>query len=177
MAELPPVIQTARVSLRPLVESDVGENYLAWFSDPEAVRFIEAARTPQTLDSLRAFVRARVGRRDVWFHGMFDHEDGVLVGTIKCEPIDRVAQVAVMGILIGDPRWRGVGLAAEVIPAIARALRASECIEHLDLGVHMENVRAVKAYERIGFRAVERTGRAIRMRWSTCEAGVDGISR
>jgi RimJ/RimL family protein N-acetyltransferase len=172
--EFVPNIRTERVELRPLVESDVGSAYLAWFSDPSAVQFIESARRPQTIDSLRSFVRERTDRSDVWFHGMFTWSDGTLVGTIKCEPIDPIARVAVMGILIGDPRWRGVGLAAEVIPAIARALRELKGIEHLDLGVHVDNVRAVRAYERIGFQVLEKSGQAIRMRWPTCKARVDG---
>lgn len=162
-----PTIETPRVSLRPITEADVGPEYLGWFSDPDAVRFIDAARTTQTIDSLRAFVRARMGRADVWFHGMFARDGGMLIGTIKCEPIDRVARSAVMGILIGSPRWRGVGLAAEVIGAVAGALRSSADIEHLDLGVHPENVRAVRAYERMGFRQISSTSSALRMRLDT----------
>ncbi len=103
----------------------------------------------------------------MWFHGMFARDGGMLIGTIKCEPIDRVARSAVMGILIGSPRWRCVGLAAEVIGAVAGALRSSAGIEHLDLGVHPENVRAVRAYERMGFRQISSTSSTLRMRLDT----------
>lgn len=159
-----PVIETPRMILRPLAETDVGPDYLGWFSDSEAVRFIDAARVSQSTESLHEYVRARIGRPDVWFHGMFERDRGVLVGTIKCEPIDRVTRTAVMGILIGSSRWRGVGLAAEVISAVAGALRSNEGIQQLDLGVHPDNVRAIRAYRRIGFRIVSATSSALRMR-------------
>ena len=89
-----PVIRTSRTMLRPIVETDVGETYLSWFSDPEVFPYSDAARTGQTIGSLRAFIRDRAGRSDVWFHGIFSRVDGTLVGTIKCEPID-----------VGSPSW------------------------------------------------------------------------
>lgn len=174
MGTTAPIIRTARVILRPLVDSDVGQSYLDWFDDPEVRRFIEAARVPQTIESLRRFVRDRMGRSDVWFHGMFVAENDRLVGTIKCEPVNVADRTAVMGILIGAPEWRGVGLAGELMPAVALALRTSLGIKHVDLGVHRENQRACCAYERIGFRIVGRTDAGFCMRLDTATLG--GIS-
>jgi RimJ/RimL family protein N-acetyltransferase len=170
-----PIIRTERAVLRPLAESDVGQSYLNWFSDPEVGRFIEAARVPQTIESLRSFVRVRLGRPDVWFHGMFVGNDEQFVGTIKCEPVDVTTRTAVMGILIGAPDWRGVGLAGELMPAVALALRDCLGIEHVDLGVHRENRRACRAYERIGFRTVGETDAGFRMRLNT--ATLTSVSR
>jgi RimJ/RimL family protein N-acetyltransferase len=161
--------------LRPLVEADVGQSYLDWFSDPEVIRFIEAARVPQSIESLRCFIRVRQGRADVWFHGIFVGKDAKLVGTIKCEPIDSKAGVAVMGILIGELGWRGAGLAGEVISAVAAALRNRAGIARLELGVHPDNNRAVRAYERIGFKVVSRSPNALWMRLQA-EGGSDGAS-
>jgi RimJ/RimL family protein N-acetyltransferase len=160
-------IYTQRTKLRPITESDVGARYLGWFSDAEAVRFIESARSPQSIESLRAFVRDRADRPDIWFLGIFCRDDGGLIGTIKVEPIDTESGVAVMGILIGEAKWRGIGLAGEVIAAVARELDARLGIRHLDLGVHPDNARAFRAYERIGFRTQSANPRAIRMRLST----------
>jgi RimJ/RimL family protein N-acetyltransferase len=160
-------IRTERTELRPIAEADVGPRYLGWFSDAETVRFIESARNPQSLESLRAFIRARADRPDIWFLGIFSREGGGLIGTIKVEPIDIESGVAVMGILIGEAKWRGVGLAGEVISAVARELGSRLGIRHLDLGVHPENARALRAYERIGFRTQSTSPRAIRMRLST----------
>ncbi|MFZ4723229.1 MAG: GNAT family N-acetyltransferase [Phycisphaerales bacterium] len=159
-----PIIRTERAVLRPLVEADVGQAYLDWFSDPEVVRFIEAARVPQSIESLRSFVRLRSGRSDVWFFGIFVGRAERLVGTIKCEPIDAQARLAVMGILIGAADWRGVGLAGELMPAVALTLHDRLGVRHIDLGVDRENLRACRAYERIGFRASGETSSGVRMR-------------
>jgi ribosomal-protein-alanine N-acetyltransferase len=144
-------INTARLWLRPLKLADVSPRYLSWFDDPEVQRYIAAARVSQTQETLSAYVADRQDRDDVLFLGIFARDSGAHIGTIKYEPVDVANRYAVMGIMIGEPTFRGKGLAQEAIVASSRWLQTHCGTTQIVLGVHRENVPAIRAYERIGF--------------------------
>jgi ribosomal-protein-alanine N-acetyltransferase len=144
-------IRTSRFVLRELRESDVSGRYLSWFADDAARTQITAAATTRTLTDLKQYVRERTGRDDVLFLGIFDAASGLHVGNIKYEPVDTEHGWAVMGILIGEPAYRGAGVAGEVLTASAGWLRTHRGIREITLGVRRSNTSAVRAYEKLGF--------------------------
>lgn len=144
-------IRTARFRLRPLTVADATQTYLGWLRDPAAARYIDAAAGTTALADLRAYIQAREGRSDVLFLGIFESATGTHIGNIKFEPIDDGAGVAVMGILIGDPSWRGRGVAPEVLHATAEWLRTHRGIRQIALGVSASNTPAIRAYQAVGF--------------------------
>ena len=56
-----------------------------------------------------------------------------------------------MGILIGDPAYRGLGVASEAIKESATWLRRHRNINQIVLGVHKNNEAAIRAYKKAGF--------------------------
>lgn len=146
------LIETDRCRLRPLTEADATETYLSWFRDDETARNLSTPANTQTIDSIRAFIRERAGREDILFLGIFAADSGAHIGNIKYEPVDAKAGYAVMGILIGDPAWRGKGIAQEVLRASAAWLKSERGIRQILLGVSPDNPAAVRAYEGVGFR-------------------------
>ena len=146
-----PEIATPRFVLRDLRQEDITPRYLEWFVDPAAQKHITAASSTHTLAQLRAYLAARTGRDDVLFLGIFDRTSGLHIGNVKYEPVDRTRGYAVMGILVGDPEFRGRGVAGEVIAASSRWLQAHGGIREIILGVHRDNTAAIQAYERVGF--------------------------
>ena len=144
-------ILTPRFRLRELTLDDVGERYLAWLADPVSVRFITAAAQTRGLEDLRVYVRERIGRTDVLFLGIFDRATGLHVGNVKYEPVDSERGFAIMGILIGEPAYRGKGASREVLEASARWLGEHRGIREILLGVAEDNVSAIRAYEAVGF--------------------------
>lgn len=153
---MPPVeILTKRFLLRSLSEHDVTERYFSWLNDYEAQKFITAAVPNQSLSDLRKYVGDRTGRDDLLFLGIFDKTNGMHVGNIKYEPVNVDLGYAVMGILIGDPAYRGKGVAVEVLHASAGWLKKNRRIKQILLGVSKENRAAVRAYQQAGFLAEE----------------------
>ncbi len=144
-------IATERFLLRTLSESDATERYLGWLDDQEARKYIVAAATIEKLADLRAYIRERTGRDEVVFLGIFNKGNGLHIGNIKYEPVDSVAGYAIMGVLIGDPVYRGKGVTAEVLAASANWLRQHRRIRQILLGVDKENKAAIRAYEKVGF--------------------------
>jgi [ribosomal protein S5]-alanine N-acetyltransferase len=164
-------IETPRFLLRELSADDVSERYLSWFSDPDARANISAAAATKELDDLRRYVEERVGREDVLFLGIFDRKSGIHIGNVKYEPLDRARGYAIMGILVGDPAFRGKGVASEVLAASGRWLQQHRDIKEIVLGVDRSNAGAIRAYEKVGYRVARTphipvTGdRAVTMVW------------
>jgi RimJ/RimL family protein N-acetyltransferase len=144
-------LETPRFRLRELTLEDVTERYLGWFRDPDAARHIASAGDTRELSDLTAYVAARLNRDDVLFLGIFDRTSGEHIGNLKYEPVNAVEGYAIMGILIGEPAYRGRGAAAEVLAASARWLRDHRDITEVVLGVSTTNERAIRSYQAAGF--------------------------
>ena len=145
------IIETDRFLLRTLAEEDVSDRYLAWLRNDEALSFITAAKRTSTLSSLREYVRTHSARPDTLFLGIFGKDNNLHVGNIKYQPVDSQKGYAVMGILIGDPAYRGLGVASEAIKESAIWLKRHRNINQIVLGVHKKNEAAIRAYKKAGF--------------------------
>jgi RimJ/RimL family protein N-acetyltransferase len=144
-------IRTPRFRLRELTVEDATDRYLAWFRDPQAAQYITAAPDTTALADLRQYLSERVDRDDVLFLGIFDQSTSLHIGNIKYEPVSSLEGYAVMGILIGDPAWRGRGVAGEVLEASGRWLRQHCGILQIVLGVSASHANAIRTYESAGF--------------------------
>ena len=49
-------IDAKRIFLRPLEKADCTNLYVSWLNDPEVNRYLETRHTPQTLETVEAFV-------------------------------------------------------------------------------------------------------------------------
>lgn len=141
-------ILTNRFILRPLRVDDVSDRYAGWLSDQATSQYITAKLN---LADLRQYVLEHSGREDVLFLGIFERASGLHIGNIKYEPVNSTLGYAIMGILIGEPNWRGKGVATEVILASAEWLRQCRNIKQIVLGVHRVNTAAILAYQKVGF--------------------------
>ena len=156
IAKMSVIIITSRIILRSLVEADVSERYLGWFINTNSTKdFIVATPKMKKLSDLLFYIQERVNRKDVVFLGMFDRDNGLHIGNIKYEPINFEAGYAVMGILIGDPEYRGKGIATEVLMASAEWLKQNLSIKKILLGVEGDHETAIKAYLKAGFKMEE----------------------
>lgn len=150
------LIKTERFDLRDLTEMDASIEYLSWLSDPNTKRFISAAKKTQNLAELKNFIRERTDSDFVRFFGIFERATNKHIGNIKYEPIDTKLRYAIMGVLIGDPLFRGVGVFGEVYPATSRYIRDTYNLSNIFLGVDYHNSAAIKSYEKVGFLETER---------------------
>jgi ribosomal-protein-alanine N-acetyltransferase len=151
MAFCKKIIETERLSIRQLVPGDVSERYLSWMRDEQAKKYITAAENTFQLNDLRDYIEVRLGREDVWFCAIFDKVRNLHIGNIKYEPIVPSLKSAVMGVLIGDPDYRGQGIFEEAFVPTAQYLNTCCDIDAIYLGVDVRNLAAVKAYRAVGF--------------------------
>ena len=145
-------IETDRFALRPLTPDDATPRYLDWLAQDEVREHIVTASETRSLDSLRGYIASRSGRDDVLFLGIFDLQNGTHVGNVKYEPLNVKERFAIMGILIGEPAWRGRGVAEEVIRASAQWLNVQHGIRDIILSVMSDHQAAISSYRKIGFK-------------------------
>ncbi|MDX9713888.1 MAG: GNAT family protein [Dissulfurispiraceae bacterium] len=140
-----------RFILRELSANDVTSQYLGWLQDVDAKKYITAASHTSCLSDLKQYVCSRIGREDILFLGIFDKSTGLHIGNIKYEPVNSALGFAVMGILIGNPAFRGKGVATEVLNSSAQWLKTHRNIDQILLGVSKYNIKAIRSYEKTGF--------------------------
>jgi [ribosomal protein S5]-alanine N-acetyltransferase len=144
-------IHTERFLLRELELKDVTERYLSWLHDTKAKQFIAFVDKEKDISDLKKYVQSRIGRDDILFLGIFEKATQLHIGNIKFEPVDSALGYAIMGMLIGDPDYRGIGVAAEVLRTSAQWLQKYRQVSQIVLGVSLDNPEAIRAYEKVGF--------------------------
>jgi [ribosomal protein S5]-alanine N-acetyltransferase len=148
-------ILTDRFLLRNIEEKDVTERYLNWFHDLQTRKYIAAASNTKSLLDIRRYVKERVNRDDVLFLGIFEKNSLLHIGNIKYEPVNSELGYAIMGIMIGDPEYRGKGVGTEVLKASADWLKLHCNIKQIVLGVSEDNPGAIRSYEKAGFKLAD----------------------
>jgi len=146
------MIDSSRLTLRPLTTDDVGADYVRWMNDPDVVRFLEVRHDPaQTPDDVKAFVSACAGDPDTDLFGAFRKIDGAHIGNIKLGPIHRHYGTSEIGLLIGDPAARGQGFGAEMIKSVAEFAFGKLALRKLTAGCYEANLGSLRAFLNSGF--------------------------
>ena len=127
--------------------------YLSWFTNKQAKKFIEYASNEHTIQELKFYVKEKENSNNAWLLGIFTNDFSKHIGNIKYEPIDLNNRTAEMGILIGNKDWRGKSVGPEVILGSASWLKKNIGITTITLGVDAENIEAIAAYKKSGFKS------------------------
>lgn len=146
--------RSAEVELFPLTPEDVTERYVGWLNDPQINRYLESRFERHTLDSTRTFVAdCAASSKSVLFGIRCKHMDGAHVGNIKIETNARHG-LGEVGILLGEKRVHGRGVATEAIRLAAGVAREELHLRKLTAGCYAGNKGSERAFVKAGF-AVE----------------------
>ncbi|VVH61800.1 hypothetical protein BSPWISOX_1812 [uncultured Gammaproteobacteria bacterium] len=157
------VINTERFQLKTLTTKDVTEKYLSWFSESKRVsQYISFAQKKANMSDLIQYVKDRENREDILFLAIFT-DCAQHIGNIKYEPINFEDESATMGILIGDKKWRGRGVASEVIKGSSEYLKGNYGVKNIELGVDKNNTPAITAYKKMQFKVTKETDSGFKM--------------
>jgi ribosomal-protein-alanine N-acetyltransferase len=141
-----------RVELFALSVQDVTSEYVSWLNDPVVTQYSESRFAVHTMDSTQAFVEACRSRQSSILWGIrvlgTEHKH---VGNVKLDAISAVHRTAEVGILIGDRRAWGQGIATRVLEVVAGIAKDELALRKLTAGCYEDNVASIKAFERAGF--------------------------
>ena len=145
-------IDSERLNLRALRESDVTDSYVAWMNDREVNRFLESRFHDQTKEAVQAFVRDALLSPNTLLFGIFAGPSGDHVGNIKVSEVSEAHLTAELGFIIGDRSVWGLGYATEAIFCVSEWAFSVLGLEKLTAGCYSENIGSKKALEKSGFR-------------------------
>jgi len=123
-------------------------NYLNWMKD-EGNKFIESVRQNWSIQELTSFVDECNSLNSCVLLGIFEGNNHI--GNIKIDQIDIAKKSAWIGILIGSRTHRGIGLGHTVMTNTTKKFYELFNIENFFLGVDIQNLPAIKSYEKSGF--------------------------
>jgi RimJ/RimL family protein N-acetyltransferase len=146
----------ALVRLRAMEEDDLPRvNELFW--DPDVTAGVGAG-WPEPLAGTRAFWEStRANPNSELF--AIETLDGELVGGCSLFDIDARNRSAVLGIWVGKPYWDH-GYGTDAVRTLCRFGFREMNFRRVSLGVYGSNPRAVRAYEKVGFKVEGRRRRA-----------------
>ena len=163
MADEPQLVAVGeRVALGP-IRKDLVDRYLRWVNDLEVRHGLVnlGLYTPESEETWYAEASAAMGKPEpeaVHFT-IYDRSDGAPVGTTSLFGIEWRLSRARFGILLGERRGAGLGTEATRL-ALDWAFTVLG-LHNVMLEVLPWNARAIRAYERAGFRVIGRRRSAL----------------
>lgn len=140
-----------KTRIRPLEEEDI-ERLLEWAADEEVNYWSSGAWPLNTLQTREQIMEKFLDSHpDVYRYGI-ETNDGLLIGTIGFDQINVPARSVSLMIVIGDKAYWGQGYGTDAIITFARFLFAQWNFHRISLDTWDENKRALKAYEKAGFK-------------------------
>jgi len=143
-------LETKRLYIRNIKFQDVSVQYLYWLKNDNN-KYIINSNNYTKLEDLKNYVITMNSKPNVLFLAIFDKVTKKHIGNIKYDPINIKDKFTIMGILIGNDAYKGMGIAKEVIIITASFLYNKFGIDKIFLGVNKNNLSAIIAYEKIGF--------------------------
>ena len=146
------MIRGERLYLR-AVERDDLQRCHDWMND-ESLRATLAQRYPMSLAQEADWIERTTRGQDTskLTFAICLIEGDRHIGNCSLEAIERDNGVATFGILIGEGDARGQGFGEEATRVLCRFAFDEMNLHKIRLDVHETNARAIRTYERVGFR-------------------------
>jgi RimJ/RimL family protein N-acetyltransferase len=147
-----PFLKGERVSLRPILESDLTEECRDWFNDEEACRYNSHHRFPNYDEDMRAYYEETLRSHDHLVLAIVENETDKHIGNVSLQNIDHIARSAEFAIMIGAASARGKGIGKEAMSLIVSHGFKELNLHRIYLGTSDDNVGMQKLALSLGFR-------------------------
>lgn len=145
------MLESSRLILRGLCQSDLTERYVNWLNDPDVNRFLETRFAPQTIDTIYQYWNDHhLDTASPWF-AIINKSTSSHIGNIKVGPISLFHRRADISLFIGDKDSWGQGYATEAIKLIAKWSFTELDLIKLTAGAYSSNMASQKAFLKAGF--------------------------
>lgn len=155
-------IEGQRIYLKTLKEINATEEYCSWINDKSVNKYLDTKST--TVKELREYIKIRSNDPNCLFLGIFLKNNNIHIGNIKLEPIDFKKKTGTLGILIGVRNFWNKGFGTEALNFLINYAFNSLNLERISLGVYKDNISAIKAYEKSGFKLYKENKKGYKMR-------------
>jgi RimJ/RimL family protein N-acetyltransferase len=143
------VILGKKTRLRAIEREDI-PTFVRWLNDPEVRRY------------LKLYLPMSKAEEEEWFTAhlkddnsrifTIETEEGVAIGNIGLHGLDWKNRSAVLGIVIAEKEYWGQGYGSDAITGLLRFAFGEMNLHRIHLSAFDFNERAIRCYERCGFR-------------------------
>lgn len=137
------------VNLRPLREKDL-EDVLRWNNDDEVECFMDGPQPKTMEDCQQWYTDCRKSQNYRLF--ALENSEGVLLGEVELDHISWRRREAELRIRIGEKAQWGKGYGRAAIITLLEIAFEELDLNRIYLRVYQFNTRAIRCYERVGFR-------------------------
>ncbi len=141
-----------KVRLRAIERQDI-PTFVRWFNDPEVRQYLQAYEPMSTAQEERWF-EDHLAKKDNFNFGIeaLVGEAWVHVGNLGLDQVDWKNRCAVFGIVMGEKAYWGQGYGTDATRTALRFAFRELNLHRVELDVYDYNPRAMRCYEKAGFR-------------------------
>ncbi len=143
------MILGSKTCLRALEQGDL-PHFVRWINDPDTRRFM-MMRYPLSMTEEENWWEGFLTRKNDHIFAI-EASDGTYIGNIGLHGIEQENRRAVLGIIIGEKAYWGQGYGSDAIRAMLRWAFQYLNLNRVSLTVYGYNKRAIRCYEKCGFR-------------------------
>ena len=147
-----------KVYLSPQGASDEEvKKFTEWLNDFSTTKYLGRSSESYTPEQERAYLESVSKDNTKCCFDIVTIKDDKLIGTISLEHIDWPIRNAVLGVFIGDPKFRSHGFGTEAVNLIVEFGFKFLNLHSIRLEVMATNERAHKCYQKCGFKDTGKT--------------------
>ena len=143
-------LETGHLGVRPLREDDA-EEYFVWFDDLEVCRGNSHHRFPESLESVKNYIRHTKEDRTVLVFAIIELASQRHIGNISLQSINYIDRNAELAILCGDKESWGKGYGTEAVQELVRHAFQALNLHRIYLGTLDSNLKMQKLALKAGF--------------------------
>ena len=145
------MLKGKKTAIRPIEEVDIDTLY-HWYNDQEVNLWSSGAWPLNTLQGKdQLAVKFLDGSPDTYRYAILD-ENELLIGTLGFMEVNIPARSATIFVVIGNKTYWGKGYGTDAVITFSRFLFTQWNFHRISLDTWDENVRAIRVYEKVGFK-------------------------
>ncbi len=145
------VLNSKRLTLKPLSYDELETNYVNWLNDKEVCKYNNHGDTLYTKEMAVKFIDSLKNDKSQEVYAVYVKEDNVHIGNISIYRIDKKNNNAEFAYLFGEKAYWGKGYATEATEILIK--RAQDLKLHrVSLGTRIDNIGMQKVAEKMGFK-------------------------
>jgi len=138
-----------KIRLRAIERSDIPA-FVRWFNDPEVTQYLQTYMPMSQAQEERWF-ESQLEQRDGFIFGI-ETLEGKLIGNLGLVHIDWKNRRAGLGIALGEKAYWGQGYGTDAITALLGFAFNQMNLHSVHLTTYEYNKRAIRCYEKCGFK-------------------------
>lgn len=109
-----PFLIGEKIYLRTIEITDLNENYISWFNNPEVCRFNDHHRFPMYQNKLEEYYNSVIKTNSAVGLAIVSKDTDEHIGNVSLQSLDLINRSAELALVIGSSDWWGQGVGKEV---------------------------------------------------------------